>query len=182
MIVLVGMPCEAETARSELRHDWLGNKVQCLEAKTVADMHANPSPSRDDFEERLLPDGLYDDRLRSLRTLVETLIEGYSPARLVERGPLAQFPEPVKTTLKKTLHEQYLKTPIHGDARIEELQENLGNATEDFSGTLEDFRTVWFREPPASTSKVRASYQKLLDRASSLREALNHLPRGFVLP
>lgn len=182
MIVLVGMPCEAESARSELRHDWLGNKVQRLEAKTVADMHANPSPSRDDFEERLLPDGLYGDRLRSLRTLVETLVEGYSPARLVERGPLAQFPEPVKMALENTLHEQYLRTPIHGDACIEELQENLREATQEFSSTLEDFRAVWFREPSASTSEVRASSEKLLEQASSLRDALNHLPRGFVLP
>jgi len=182
MIVAVGMPCDAERTRSKLSHGWLGNKVQRLTAKSVATMHANRSPSRANFEERLFSDGLYDNRLRSLKDLTEMVVEGYSPARVVERGPLTQFSEPVQTAIEEVLHEQYLKTPLYEGHCIVELQAELRAATDNFSSALDNFRAVWFQDPSASANDVQTSFQTLLKHASSLREALDHLPRGFVLP
>ena len=182
MITLQGMPCDAEEVRSRLSHDWLGNKLLILQEEDVVQWHATRVSAGVEFERRLLPGGLYAEEMDNLYRLISGVQDGYSPARVVESGPLSDLPSDTQKLIKETLHQLYLALPLRDSHGIEALQEALKQAADAFSRSLSRFREVWFAQPSASAEEVGATFRDVLRDGRLLRAALDHLPRGYVLP
>lgn len=181
-IVLLGWPCETEDIRSRLSHDWLGNRILRLNAEVVAEMHGEESDDREEFESYLLLGRRYEQYFDDLKKLVNTVIDGYSPAQLVSKTVLNTLPKSTQDEIKTVIHDEYLKTRLSATDTIEDLRETLSNTADTFETTLTDFSKSWFCNRDVSAQAIKDKFEKVLRQASALREVLSQLPRGIILP
>ena len=180
-IVLIGWPCDAEDIRSRLSHDWLGNRILRLNAEVVAEMHGENSDDREEFESYLLPGGRYEQYLGDLKKLADTVVDGYSPARLVATV-LNTLPKSTQDQIKTVIHKTYLNACINGTNTIENLQDALSATVNTFEATLTDFCKSWFGGRDVSAQTIKCKFENVLRQASDLKEVLSQLPRGIILP
>ena len=179
-IMLLGWPCDAEDIRSQLSHDWLGNRILRLNAEVVAEMYSEASEDRKEFESYLLPGGRYDQYLDDLKNLVDTVVDGYSPAQLVSTV-LNTLSESTQDEIKTVIHDTYRNVCINGTNTIEDLQKVLNAAASTFEATLTDFCESWSCGH-VSSQTIKCKFENVLRQASDLREVLSQLPRGIILP
>jgi hypothetical protein len=178
MLILKGMPCSAARLRGILRHSWLKNQILGMDAGFVVQMHGRPSlhEARESFERKIRPGGEFDLRLSDARQLVRDMVEGFSPAQLVDSGPLAALPAETLAAIKSVIHREYLS-----ETRIEQCAEPIAAACDLLADALRDFSDVWFGRA-AGLGMVRKSFEQLQLRARALHEQLEKLPEGIVLP
>ena len=181
-IMLLGWPCDAEDIRSRLSHDWLGNRILRLNAEVIAEMHGEESDDREEFESYLPPRGRYEQYRGDLEKLVNTVIDGYSPAQLVSKTVLNTLPKRTQDQIKTVIHDEYLETRLSATDTIEDLQEALSNAADTFETTLTDFSKSWFCNRDVSAQIIKDKFENVLRQASALKEVLSQLPRGIILP
>ena len=181
-IVLLGWPCETEDIRSLLSHDWLGNRILRLNAEVVAEMHGEESDDREEFESYLLLGGRYEQYLGDLKKLVNTVIDGYSPAQLVSSTVLNTLPNRTQKQIKMIIHDTYLNVCLSGTNTIEDLQNALSATADTFEATLTDFCKSWLCSRDVSSHTIKCKFENVLRQASDLREVLSQLPRGIILP
>ena len=105
MFVLDDAPCEAEILRSQLHHSWLKNELLILRPQYLARMHNTQSPERASFEEKITPAGKFSQRIQDARRFCETLVDGFSPAQLLETGALSSLPSDVRASMRQVLHD-----------------------------------------------------------------------------
>jgi hypothetical protein len=178
MFVLEDVQCEAENLRGQLHHSWLKNELlSMLRPDSLVKMHETQSLKRASFEEKIKPAGKFSQWIRDARRLCEIMMDGFSPAQLVESGPLAALPAEVRALTKEVLHGAYLR-----QSGIEELRGPLQSATEELSDELEDFAKTWFQAPPAESSQIAAAVERVVEYARKLQEVVERLPKRIVMP
>ncbi len=179
MLILRGMPCDAALQRGLLWHSWLKNQILKMDAGYVTHMHSRPSllEERESFERKIQPEGEFESRLDEARRFARDMIDGFSPAQLVDTGPLAAISAEARASLKEVVHGEYLK-----QTSIEARTEPVAAAVDELGKALRKFRDVWYQQPRADAEQIRAGFEQLQTRARALHEMLGNLPEGIVLP
>ena len=172
-------PSELSQERGRLRHLWLKNQVLALNEDYTALMHTKPSlrEARESFESKIRPDGEFDDRLNDVRRIVRQMGEGFSPAQIVDLGPLEQLSPNVRQLVKNISHDLYLRQTM-----IAELGASLAEVIAVLAQALKDFSTAWFKQPPVDETLIRSKFAHFQLCAKALQEKLSNLPQGIVLP
>src|SRR5687767_9165557 len=80
-------------------------------------------------------------RVEETRLLHARLIEGYSPAQLIEQSPLAALPTKVKKTIQSAVHQAYVDSGI-----IQPLAAQLDEALNDFELVASEVCRVWMEQ------------------------------------
>lgn len=105
------------------------------------------------------------------RAISSALIDGYSPAQMVELGPLRYLPEQTRVAVRDAIHCAYLKCGI-----VQNKKDALENATQQFEKVARLIQSAW-------NSTAREELLHRLGAASrELQEKLNELPEGIVWP
>ena len=179
MLILRGMPSDAALQRGLLWHSWLKNQILKTDAGYVAYIHSRPSllEERESFEQKIQPGGEFELRLDEARRFARDMIDGFSPAQLVDSGPLANLSDEVRASLKSALHGEYLEQTL-----IEERTGRIAEAVQELGQALGEFRDVWYRRPHSGANLISESFEQLQARARDLHEMLGDLPEGIVLP
>lgn len=179
MLVLEGMPCDAETIRSHLSHRWLGNDLLRLSPSVVATIHQESS------DDHALISQLCDEcarHLGDLQELVDTMEEAYSPITLINSGPLVELSSGAQAIIKEVLHGRYCRLELRDGKTIGGLRERLQEQSSSFQDDLSTFCSLWSQRPHVQASEIERSFLDLKNGAAALRDALDRLPRGIVLP
>lgn len=179
VLILRGMPCDAALQRGLLWHSWLKNQILKMDASYVAHMHSRPSllKERESFERKIQPGGEFESKLDKARSFAHDMVDGFSPAQLVDSRPLAKLSSEARAGLKSVIHGEYLE-----QTSIEERTGPITGAVDELGKVLSEFRDVWYRRPHCEAELIRAGFEQLQARARALHEMLGNLPEGIVLP
>jgi hypothetical protein len=179
VLILKGLPCDAALRRGLLWHSWLKNQILKMNADYVAQMHGDTSlqEERESFERKIQAGGEFESKLSDARRFASEMIEGFSPAQLVDSGPLANLSAEARTSIKAVIHDEYLRQTM-----IEERTGPIASGVDDMERALKGFSTVWYRRPPAQQDLVKTEFERLQACARLLHEKLGSLPEGIVLP
>jgi len=177
MLILYGITNEAVSICKDLRHNWLGHEVLNFDANYISKIYAEASPSRERFVERIKPGGAFDMNLKKAKALSVSVIDGFSPAQLVDNGPLGALQDDTRALIKRVLHNDYLEK-----TGIIELSESIQIAASDLSDAYTHFVKEWYSQPPAGQARIKESFEKVQSCGKALCEALGKLPKGVVLP
>lgn len=180
-MIYVHVGCEAAELREELWHDWLKNDVGIIPAADVAAEFPKEwrSKYRQSFEGKIAQGGSYDKRVEQVYELVDRVPDGFSPARLLDAGPIAEMPEEARQLVASYVHERYLR-----EAAAADWGSGIRRSVKAFKKALEGVREAWGRDSQASNAAqgVEDALVGLQKAALKLRAALESLPRGFVIP
>jgi hypothetical protein len=173
------MPSDAALQRGLLWHSWLKNQILKMDAGYVAYMYSRTSllEERESFERKIRPGGEFESRLDEARRFAHDMVDGFSPAQLVDSGPLANLSAEARAGLKSIIHGEYLE-----QTSIEERSGPVAEAVDELGKALSDFRDVWYRGPHSGADQIRAGFEQFQTRARALHEMLGNLPEGIVLP
>lgn len=179
MLILKGLSCDVALRRGLLWHSWLKNQILKMNAEYVAQIHGDPSlqEERASFERKIQAGGEFESRLSEARRLAGDMVEGFSPAQLVDFGSLANLSPEARASIKSVIHDEYLRQTM-----IEERTGPIAGAIDDMESALKGFSTIWYRRPPAGLDLVRTEFENLQACARRLHEKLGSLPEGIVLP
>lgn len=162
-----GLLCTEGDERGPLRHTW-------LERRLIYELRVD----RDKWLRAAAGDPLpgvlagIPVQLKRVSTLLDRMIEDFSPAQLVDRGPLGGLSQEVRQLLREALHNAYLAS---GEVLL--LQQNLRESLARFSAVAGRIETVWRSGDRAAKN---ALFDELGAQASQLRDALA-LPQGVIL-
>lgn len=168
MLIPWNIDCKASTLRGVLKHAWLEKPILDKEPDTAAQLCAQPGGWGTLKTE-------FPVRLRQLRELTETMVEGFSPAQLVDRlGAFAAVSMPAREAMKKAVHEAYLES-----SGIRDLQPLLRSAADEIETAIRRFRET---ATDGQQEALRRAWQDVLASATKLHDILERLPKGIVLP
>ena len=179
MLILKGLPCDAAMLRGILRHSWLKNQILTMDAGYVIQMRGRPSlrEEREAFERKIRSGGEFESRLGEARRLVREMVDGFSPAQLVDSGPLAGLSPEARAAVKSVVHREYLSRTM-----IEKCVGPAAAACDALEVALREFSDDWFRQPYPGAVVIRKRFEELQQRARALSDSLGDLPEGIVLP
>ena len=179
MLILKGMPCDAAMRRGLLWHSWLKNQILKMDAGYVVHIHSRPDlqEERESFERKIRPSGEFDSKIKEARQFVRDMVEGFSPAQLIDTGPLASLSAEARASIKSTIHVEYLI-----ETMMEHQTEPISVAIDELEQALKKFARAWSRQPPADRALVSQRFEQLQEAARTLHERLGNLPEGIVLP
>lgn len=163
--------------RERLRHSWLENQIILRRTNFISLLYLNNSNERHAFEERIKSGGEFDSNLHEARVLQQAMVDGFSPARLVDSGPLIRLPEDVRSLMKDVLHKAYL-----AETQIDKVAASMEPAIEELAQSIKHFSGVWFQGASVDSQEIETSFRAIQDRAKVLHEILGSVPRGIVLP
>ncbi len=170
IVVLAGGISQAAIQRSVLKHSWLENEVLNKTSKVVVFLrHTEGWPSLPRF---------LDESQRAL-ALADCVENGFSPASLVDEcAPLVRLPRDLRECIRSAIHASYLD---YFDASGK--AQDLRNASIQMHAALVALLREWSNDIELiNDSELEVGWQKVLDKAEMLRDALDALPRGIVLP
>ena len=163
-----GIPCVRGDERGTLRHTWLERRllyeVRMDRAAWLSAAPGDPLPE--------VVAGI-PAQLERLRCLIDRMVDDFSPAQLVDQGPLSRLDDGSKDLLRSVLHDAYLKSGI-----ILPHQERLQAATDAFARIATQAGLVWSQGDRRRTTEFLI---ELECAALRLKDALA-LPQGVVLP
>jgi hypothetical protein len=177
MVILENPPREAQDACARLRHSWLEHMILERNPERVAQMHGLTSSRREAFEKLIEPNGEFHQYLAEARRLVQIMVDGFSPAELVDKSALGCLPTDVLVLIKGILHQVYLT-----QSNIAHAAHHVKNAVEDLSNELQLFAGVWFDSPPSDYNTIKERFKGVQNRAQVLHAVLGRLPKGTILP
>lgn len=179
MLILSGIECEIALQLSLLRHSWLKNQILKMDAGYVVHMYGRPSllEERESFERKIQLGGEFESKLRLCRKLAHGMVEGFSPAQLIELSPLGGLPVETQEIIKSVLHREYLK-----ETGIAQWVEPMEQAIDSLEKAFSQFTNVWYQPPPVQRSVIQEAFEGLQQYARVLHELLGRLPEGIVLP
>lgn len=160
----------ASILRGHLKHYWLENEVLNKTAEKVVTLRHRmgwPELSR------------FPDDAKDALALAEQVELGFSPAHLVDEcAPLACLSDEERKTIHDAVHRAYLE---RFDAPRVAL--SLRNAAKRMATALDRILEEWRKSDDAlSDATLQARWRAVLEAAESLRDALDALPKGVVLP
>ena len=163
----IDFSCYTAILRGRLKHSWLENQVLNKSAKDILEMRSEGAWNA------LMEQ--FPTRVREARGLVEAMLEGFSPAQLVDRIEIfAVLSETTKASLRGTLHSGYL-----AQSEVRAQQQSLASTTNELAGVLDRVSRLW-RE--GSDCDLERAWQDVISAAAALRDELEALPKGIVLP
>jgi hypothetical protein len=176
--IVAQIPCEAAMKRGILRHSWLKNQILPINPEYVVRVRNSQSllDVRRDFERLIGPNGEFSVHLDVAAQLARNLEAWFSPAQLVDLGPLAIVPNDIRKIIKSNIHAEYLDR--NG---IEKQRAPIANAVKDLRKALNEFTASWFQRPSVSEDLIRDGFVRVQMNAAVLQDALGYLPEGFVL-
>lgn len=169
MPILNGFPCDLDIRRGQLKHSWLENEILYISIETVITLWRQGGA---DLTTK------YAVRVQNLFHLVESLAEGFSPAQLVDvLKPFVGLSLEEKAAIKAAVHSAYLES-----SGILALQVPLKDAAMGMEAALQELSRAWALPQQQGEGAVRAAWEGVCDKARALVMALEHLPKGVVLP
>lgn len=170
--------CPSADLRAHLLHEWekgfgFGISIASVEAWYSG---SSKSASRR-FAARLEQDGDFAQCLMQTRELVKAMVDGFSPKQLIDQGVLASLPSEIRDKLKTAVHERYL-----AETTITDLKHSLSEAIRDLETAILKFAAAWKAEPPHNAEEVKRGYTTVQDAARHVRDVLDQLPKGILLP
>jgi hypothetical protein len=165
------IPCETAIFRDQLKHTWIENQIKNKSEEEVVFLWLGP---RWPVLEREFP-----LRVQEAHQLAKDLETRFSPAQLVDRlAPLARLPDDTRSTIRQAVHAAYLDR-----SGIAALKQTLTEAVQVMREALDQFLDAW-KQPVSDEAeqRVRESWRQLYHCAESLRNELDRLPGGVVLP
>jgi hypothetical protein len=118
-------------------------------------------------------------RLTQLHDLAMTLIDGFSPAQLIDQvHPLKALPYETRENMKIVVHEAYLSaTGIH------QTQDSLSRESDELTAEFNILRMLWeLSHTSENEILVCQCWEKILARCKTVHALLAQLPNGVVLP
>lgn len=162
--------CEASGRRGVLRHAWLENQILNKTPEEAITLCSQPQGWR--ALERDFPSSV-----RQASELVESLVEGASPAQLIDKlGPFTSLTDESRTALKRAVHEAYLES-----SGILELKGPITTAIDKLEAALIEFRKAWTNRDRDGLPLVHRTWLRVRECADALRDLLEH-PKGVVFP
>jgi hypothetical protein len=177
VFILHGILNDAVLISKDLRHNWLGHEVLPFEDEYIAMIYVEDSPSRDRFAERIRPGGTFEHYIGKAKALSAIVVQGFSPAQLVDDGPLLALSDEGRALIRSLLHDEYLK-----QTGIESLSLSLQAAVSDLFERYKHFVKHWYSEPRAAQEEIKESFGDFQRSAKVFDEVLESLPKGVVLP
>lgn len=165
------IPCEASIRRGQLKHSWLENQVLNKRAEDVVTFRQRGGWPALENE--------FEEWVKDARTLAAELTDGFSPAQLVDTvTPFRRLSEKDKQRIKQPLHAAYLE-----NSGITNLRLLLQEAAESLDKALKELLEEW-QQPATSGSDqaLCAAWSVFVERATNLKNVLERLPKGIVLP
>lgn len=170
LAVYSGPPPADAILRGRLKHSWLENEVLNKTGEQVVFLRRSQGwPELHGFHGPATEAHLLADRIEP----------GFSPARLVDECPsLNQLDDADRQKIRRAVHAAYLEV-----FDVQKVAADLKAAAKDMSQTIDDLLTEWNKDNMLlSDAALKARWEVVLARASILREVLDALPRGTVLP
>jgi hypothetical protein len=170
MSALTPTLCGPILSRGRLKHSWLENEVLNKTPEVVVILRGGggwPELQR------------FPDEADQACRLADEVEFGFSPARLVDEcAALAVLPESQRSAVRQAVHEAYLEC---FDAQGATLR--LREAGKQMKDALNALLVEWDKPDDAVVeANLQAQWSVVLDRAETLRKALDALPKGFVFP
>jgi len=109
--------------------------------------------------------------MREAKAILDGAIKGFSPANLVDQGPLARLPVEIRDVIKEGVDAPYREAML-----VQPLCHELEIAVREMKTVALVIDTEW-----TETGRV-ALIEKLLVAIDRLSAALVALPRGYVVP
>ncbi len=171
MLVVSSFPCSSNILRGRLKHSWLENQLLNKTADEVVYLWKETGWGALDNE--------FSMRVSETITLAENLVQGFSPAQLVDSlAPLARLDQETRDLIKQAVHKAYLES-----SGITELSQPLCKAAKALEAALDQLRTVWRRPVTVANEKdLKNAWQMVSTQAKALHAVLERLPKGVVLP
>lgn len=170
MSTLSSSLCGPILSRGRLKHSWLENEVLNKTPEVIVILRlAGGWP-----ELRQFPDEA--DHACLLADEVES---GFSPARLVDEcAALGVLSEPQRNAVRQAVHGAYLES-FDAQGAAQRLRE----AGKQMKDALVALLAEWNKSDDAVDETIlRVHWGMVLDRAETLRKAIDVLPKGFVFP
>lgn len=169
MLTPWNIPCDANTLRGQLKHSWLENEILYISLETVITLWRQGGS---DLAIR------YAMRVQDLSGLIESLVEGYSPAQLMDTlKPFDGLGAEERATIKGAIHAAYLES-----SGILALQAPLKAAAVGMEAALRELSRAWALPQPQGEDTVRAAWEGVHEKSRVLIMELERLPKGVVLP
>jgi len=163
---------------ARIRHD-LESVMYRVDATTIIKWHKDVSleaKSGKDAIERLF--STLSECVVSLRSVIDNLVDSFSPIHLVNSGPLGEgLNEATLTIIRNALHHAYLE-----QTKIGEVKEKIKHRADVFEVDLEKLNRVWRQQPPCGSDLIEISISKIMGSGTDLYDALCLLPKEVVLP
>ena len=103
--------------------------------------------------------------------ILDAAVSEFSPASLVDQGPLARLPEEIRDVIKEGVHARYLEAML-----VQPLCHELEIALQEMKTVALVIDTEW-----TQTGRIPL-IERLLAASGRLYAALEALPSGYVLP
>lgn len=159
--------CEADVTLGRLKHSWLENQILNKSAADVIDLRSGGGWSSLDQQ--------FPRRIEEAADFVARIVDAFSPAQLVEKlGFFRDLSAEARDTLRSAVHRSYL---AHSD--IAGRKASLDSAVRILALSLDNVRRLW---RDSSDHDLELAWGNVLRAAARLRDELDALPRGIVLP
>lgn len=161
-----------------IRHD-LGSVLSRIDANAIVSWHKDVSVEARSGKDVI--EGLFstlDECVVNLNSVIDNLVDSYSPIHLVNSGPLVEgLNEATLTIIRNALHHAYLE-----QTKIEEIKEKIEHCADVFKADLGEFNRMWRQQPPCDSELIEVSLNKTMGSGKDLYDALCRLPKEVVLP
>jgi hypothetical protein len=160
---------DLDELRATLEHTWLKRRLLFLlrteREEWLKAVTTDPLPE--------VLDGI-PAQIQQSRHLLASLLEGYSPAQLIDQGILSALPKEARRLIRDAVHRAYLNSNV-----MQPLLARLGAALNDLESTAAQIASVW--GAGIGDEKLIGVLMNLESAAEQLRMALLELPE-VVLP
>lgn len=163
-------PVELSATRSVIKHSWLENRILNKTPEVICALWLNG-------DWRALH-GEFLDCEQDAEDFGRTFVESFSPARLVDLvGPLTRLDSGDKAALRTWLHAGYIAKQAVG-----KLAPMYMKAFEDLRESLAALRNTWLLSRPEGKQQLHDCARRVLISAGHLRDIMEQIPKGLVLP
>jgi hypothetical protein len=172
MTMVRGIPCPANTLRDKLRHTWLENQIFFYNSDDVVSFWKDG-----DWSHTI--NLVYGEYIQQAIELADNLIDGFSPAQLVDELSLFRsLTEETRNKIKKAIHETYLAT-----TNISSLEEPLRKAAIGMQTEIINLQILWGLPHVIDNERaLRQCWERIGSKGKPLHCLLGKLPKGVVLP
>lgn len=161
---------DLDQLRATLEHTWLKRRLLFL-LRTERDEWLKAVATEP------LPEVLegIPAQIQQSRHLLSSLLEGYSPAQLIDQGVLAALPREARGLIRDAVHRAYLNSNV-----MQPLVARFGTALNDVESQAAQVPSAW--ATGVGNEKLTGVLMNLEYAAEQLRRALLDLPQEVVLP
>ena len=144
------------------------------DSQAIAELQDGSEAELSAFEKRIAAGGDFDAYIAQARTLVTTMVAGFSAIEIA-KTEFGAFPRETREVIFSIFEKLYLQK-----TRIDTYSVPMKKAIDDLEFEIEKFREHWFAS--ARRNMISEGFKQVQFRAKELDEILNALPKGIPLP